>query len=98
MKYRISQTHERIGDPCSTVVATSREAEAAADKLRTDIAEMVAGWKIDPVGPQATGWSDEVSVWQHAEELAEEDGGTTYGKRAGDYIANNAVCIEEIEE
>ena len=97
MKFRISQGFETLGDPCAETVESREAAEAAAAKLRGEIAEMVAGWETPAADDETspTGYSNEIKTWAHAATLA--DGGSTYGAAAGAYIAEQAVEIEEIE-
>ena len=95
MKFRISQGFETLGDPGAETVETREAAEAAAAKLRGEIAEMVAGWETpDADADSPTGYSNEIEAWAHAVSLA--DGASTYGREAGEYIAEQAVEIEEI--
>jgi hypothetical protein len=96
MKYRISQTFETLGEPCAKTFKSLSAAEAAAEKLRGEIANMVAGFATpDPDAYRSTtGYANEIAAWAHAEALA--DGATTYGHEAGEYIAEQAVEIEEI--
>ncbi len=97
MKFIVSQGFESLGDPCAETFETREAAEAAAAKLRDGIAEMVAGWETPPADDESspTGYSNEVEAWAHAVTLA--DGASTYGREAGDYIAEQAVEIEEID-
>lgn len=97
MKFRISQGFETLGDPCAEMVDTREAAEAAAAKLRGEIAEMVAGWETPDADDETrpTGYSNEIEAWAHAVSLA--DGASTYGAAAGAYIAEQAVEIEEVE-
>ena len=96
--FRISQTFETLGDPCAETFDTREAAEAAASKMRGEIAEMVAGWATPDADDERrpTGYSNEIAAWAHAVSLA--DGAPTYGREAGEYIAEQAVEIEEIEE
>ena len=98
MKYKISQGYETLGDPCTETVETREAAEAAAAKLRGEIVEMVAGWETPPADYESrpTGYSNEIEAWAHAVTLA--DGAATYGAAAGEYIAEQAVEIEELEK
>ncbi len=98
MKYEVRQAFETLGDPCSEIFATLEAAEAAASKMRGEIAEMVAGWATPDADDERrpTGYSNEIAAWAHAVSLA--DGAPTYGREAGEYIAEQAVEIEEIEE
>jgi hypothetical protein len=97
MKFRISQGFETLGDPCGETVETREAAEAAAATLRAGIAEMVAGWETPDADDETspTGYSNEIEAWAHATTLA--DGAATYGQAAGEYIAEQAVEIEEVE-
>ena len=96
MKFRISQGFETLGDPSAETVETREAAEATAVKLRGEIAEMVAGWETPDIDDDSspTGYSNEIEAWAHAEALA--GGASTYGREAGEYIAEQAVEIEEI--
>jgi hypothetical protein len=98
MKYRISQGFETLGAPCAQIVETRDAAEAAAAKLRGEIAAMVAGWETPDADDETspTGYSNEIMAWARAASLA--DGASTYGAAAGAYIAEQAVMIEEIEQ
>ena len=98
MKVRISQTFETLGDPCAETFDTREAAEAAASKMRGEIAEMVAGWATPDADDERrpTGYSNEIAAWAHAVSLA--DGAPTYGREAGEYIAEQAVEIEEIAD
>jgi len=98
MKFRISQTFETLGDPCAETFDTREAAEAAASKMRGEIAEMVAGWATPDADDERrpTGYSNEIAAWAHAVNLA--DGAPTYGREAGEYIAEQAVEIEEIAD
>jgi hypothetical protein len=73
-------------------------AEAVAEKLRREIADMVAGFETPDVDADGstTGYSNEIAAWAHAAALA--DGATTYGREAGEYIAELAVETEEIDD
>jgi hypothetical protein len=101
MKFRISQTFETLGDPCGDpcgdTFETREAAVAAAARLRDEIAEMVAGWETPDADDETspTGYTTEAAAWAHAVTLA--DGAATYGQAAGEYIAQQAVEIEEIE-
>ena len=98
MKYRISQGYVTLGDPVAEMVETREAAEAAAETLRGEITEMVAGWETpdaDDEKRKPTGYSNEIEAWAHAVSLS--DGARTYGAAAGAYIADRAVEIEEIE-
>lgn len=98
MKYEIRQSFETLGDSGAEIFETREEAEAAAEKLRAAIAEDVAGWKIpDDADCHQTGYINEIEAWEHATDLAEAEGNGTYGAAAGEYIAEQAVEIEEIE-
>lgn len=98
MKYEVRQSFETLGDPCAETFETREEAEAAAEKLRAAIAEAVAGWKIPDDDIRQTGYLNEIEAWEHAADLAEAEGNGTYGAAAGEYIAEQAVEIEEIDE
>jgi len=97
MKYRISQVFESLGDPSAATVKTREAAEAAAAKLRGEIAEMVAGWDAPAADDEShpTGYCNEIDAWAHAANLAN---GAKYGADAGAYIAEQAVEIEEIAD
>lgn len=97
MKFRVSQQFETLGDPCAETVETREAAEAAAAKMRGEIAAMVAGWETPAADDETspTGYADEIAAWAHAATLA--DGAATYGQSAGEYIAEQAVEIEEVE-
>ena len=95
MKFRVSQTFERLGDWCAQLFATSAEAEAAAEKLKAEIAAEVAQWDI-PECPCNLGWSHEVAAFQEAADIAGEDA-ETYGMEAGQFIADMAVEIERLD-
>lgn len=97
-RYRVSQTFETLGDPCAEAAATREAAEVAAAVLRDVIADMVAGWATPDAGGDTgpdTGWANEVEAWNQAAAMA--DGQETYGRAVGEYIAEQAVTIEEIE-
>lgn len=96
MKYQVSQRFERLGDPCAQLFATSAEAEAAAEKLRAEIATEVAGWEILETS-RDTGWADEVEAFFDAACIAGDDA-ETYGTEAAQFIADAAVEIDEIDE
>jgi hypothetical protein len=102
MKFRVSQVFETLGDPCSNTFATREEAEAAADKLRGEIAAFVSGMDTPDTEDDGTidgsipmGYSLELDAWEHAVALA--NGSDTYGKTAAAYIATKAVTIEVVE-
>lgn len=106
--YIVSQTFETLGDPCRSEYTRKRDAERAANLLRRDIAEMVAGWETPDAYPtQRTGYTNEIEAWESAAETAGveyDDNGErtanspeTYGREAGREIAEAAVGIE-IEE
>lgn len=108
--YIVSQTFETLGLPCRDIFTRKSDAERAANRLRRDIAEMVAGWET-PINRPAppTGYTSEIEAWKSAAETAgleyEEDGfrtensPKTYGREAGEEIAEAAVEIEiEIED
>jgi len=67
--YRVSQTFETLGTPCACGFVRREAAEIFADKLRAEVAAMVA-------------------------DLA--DGAAVYGPEAGEYVADQAVQIEEV--
>ena len=98
MKIRISQGFETLGDPSAETLDAREAAEAAAAKMRGEIAEMVAGWATPAADDESmpTGYSNEIAAWAHAVSLA--DGASTYGAAAGEYIAEQAVEIEEIAD
>jgi hypothetical protein len=102
MKFRVSQGFETLGDACGKTYETLEAAEAAADKLRGEIAAMVAGLETPDTEDDGTidgsipmGYSLELDSWEHAVALA--DGADTYGKAAGEYIAEQAVTIDVVE-
>ena len=95
MKFRVSQTFERLGDWGAQLFATRAEAEDAAEKLQAEIAAEVARWDI-PEHPCNVGWSHEVDAFQEAADIAGE-GAEIYGTEAGQFIAEAAVEIEQIE-
>ena len=97
-KFRISQTFETLGDPCAETFDTREAAALAASKMRGEIAEMVAGWATPDADDERrpTGYSNEIAAWAHAVSLS--DGAPTYGREAGEYIAEQAVEIEEIAD
>lgn len=94
MKFKISQVFEALGDPCVAYAETREAAEAAAAKLRGEIAKMVAGWEPNADDERSSGYSNEIVARAHAARLA--DAGT-YGAAAGAYIAEQAVEIQETE-
>jgi len=106
MTIRIRQRYATLGDPCAEMVETREAAEQVAERLRGEIAEMVAGMKPEfDQGPDL-GWADECEAWREAEDIAgierDEDGhpsdtAQTYGREAGAYIAERAVEVDEIE-
>jgi hypothetical protein len=98
MKFRVSQGFETLGDPCRKTFETLEAAEAAADKLRGEIAAFVSGMDTPDAeedGTIPTGFSLELDAWARA--VALSDGSDTYGKAAGAYIAEHAVTIEVVE-
>lgn len=97
-QFRISQGFETLGDPSAETVETRAAANLAAGKLRGEIAEMVAGWETPDadVASSPTGYSNEIAAWEHAAILA--DGASTYGREAGEYIAEQAVEIDDDAE
>jgi hypothetical protein len=101
MRYRVSQGFETLGDSCRKTYETREAAEAAAEKLRGEIAEMVSRLDTPDVeddgtidGTIPTGYSLELDAWAHAVALA--DGAATYGNAAGAYIAKQAVTIDVV--
>lgn len=106
--YIVSQTFETLGDPCREEFTRKRDAERAANRLRRDLAEMVAGWETPAERQtQPTGFTNEIEAWESAAQTAgveyDDDGirtaasPKTYGPAAGAEIADAAVEIE-IEE
>jgi hypothetical protein len=101
MKFRVSQGFETLGDTCGKTFETLEAADAAAEKLRKEIAAMVAGLETPDTEDDGTidgsipmGYSLERDAWEHAVALA--DGADTYGNSAGEYIAEQAVMIEVV--
>jgi hypothetical protein len=97
MKFRVSQGFETLGDTCGKTYETLEAADAAADKLRGEISEMVSRLDTPDAeedGTIPTGYSTELDAWAHAVALA--DGAATYGNAAGEYIARQAVTIEVV--
>ncbi len=94
MKFRVSQRFERLGDPCAETFDTREAAEAAAEKLRAEIAAEVAGWEILETS-RDTGWADEVKAFFDAACIAGD--AETYGTEAAQFIAEAAVEIDEID-
>lgn len=97
MKFRVSQQFETLGDACTELVHTREAAESVAAALRDDIAEMVARWQTPNADSEGrpTGCLPEFEVWARAAQLA--DGAPTYGREAGEYIAEQAVGIDDVE-
>jgi hypothetical protein len=92
-KFEVRQTFETLGESARQTFATSSEADAYAAELRKMIAEMVC--EMDATGNGLeTGYAPEVEAWKYADYIADGD---TYGRRAGEYIADQAVVIEEVE-
>lgn len=109
MNYKVSQTYETLGDPAAETFPTRGEAEAGAVRMRGEIAAMVAEWETPAsFNDHRGGCIHESEAWDEAERLAGveygEDGDRTasspkkWGLVAGEYIAGEAVEIEEIEE
>ena len=94
MKYQIYQCFETLGDPCPEFAATSAEAEAEADRYREEIAADVAAREIPIREAEDFMAYAEDAFWMRAEEIAGE-GARQYGRDAGEYIAREAVVIEE---
>lgn len=103
--YIVSQAFETIGDPCRSEYTRKRDAERAANRLRREISEMVAGWETpDEHLTQPTGYINEIEAWASAAETAGVEYGDsgertanspkTYGREAGEEIAWAAVSIE----
>ena len=103
--YNVSQTFETLGDPCRSEHTRKRDAERAANRLRREITDMVAGWATPDEHPrQETGYTTEIEAWASAAETAGvkygDDGERTanspktYGREAGEEIAEAAVAIE----
>jgi hypothetical protein len=97
-RYAVSQGFETLGDPCRTEHGTRESAEVAAATLREQIAEVVAHMAVpDPNDAEwagSVGWAHEVEAWAYAGTLSD---GTTYGREAGEYIAGEAVAVEQIK-
>ncbi len=107
MKYIVTQTFETLGDPCAETHKTREAAEAAAAGFRALIAEMVAEMDTPMAPPSKLGHSNEIAAWAEAHELAgwewdyendEPKGPAKYGRNAGEYIAKQAVEIQEVED
>ena len=105
MKYRVYQGFETLGDPCGETFDTRAEAEDAARKFEALIASDVAKMSTPDEREDRTGNSSEIEAWEAAADLAgvsydddgERIGPETYGVQAGQYIAQQAVEIEEVE-
>lgn len=109
MKFIVSQTFETLGAPCTETFDSREAADAAAAKLREEIAGMVSDWETpEHDNPEKTGSTSEIAAWTQAEELAGvefDDAGDrtpespkTYGIIAGRHIASKAVSIETSDE
>lgn len=103
--YIVNQTFETLGDPCRETFTRRRDAERAANRLRRAVAEMVADWETPACyDPHPAGFSKEIEAWKSAEETAgvtyddngdrTADSPETYGREAGEEIADAAVQIE----
>lgn len=107
-KYTVSQTFETLGDPAASTHNTREEAEAAAEVLRGQLAEWIAGMETpDTYEVSPCGFSNEIAAWRYADETAgvrydsagnrTPDSPTIYGERAARQLAEQAVSIEEVE-
>lgn len=107
--YIVSQRFETLGVPGETRHNSKQDAEMAADKDRSEIAEMVAEWETPETEPRnQTGFASEIEAWKEAAVIAgveyddngdrTESSPKTYGLAAGQYIAEQAVAIEENED
>ena len=107
MKYRVSQSFETLGDSGGETFGTRAEAEDAARKFEALIASDVAKMSTPDEREDRTGNSSEIEAWEAAADLAgveynddgerTEDSPSVYGEAAGQYIAEQAVEIEDVE-
>ena len=108
MKYQVEQTFETLGDNCRTTHRTKAAAEKQADKLRREIASMVADMETPEMFDcQPTGYAHEIEAWESAADTAgveyDDNNERTanspqkYGPAAGAEIADAAVEITEVE-
>lgn len=104
MKYIVSQNFETLGDPCAETFATREAAEKAAAEFRAMIAAEVAEMDTPQAQSSGLGHSKDIEAWAEAHEICgwewdcESDtpkGPAKYGREAGEYIASQAVVIEE---
>jgi hypothetical protein len=93
--YHVYQSFETVGDPCLVKCSTREEAEREAETFRAGIAKWVAGLPVDYDPYIAVGYVNECAAWDKARDLA--CGAAEYGMPAGEFIADAAVCIEEID-
>lgn len=100
MKFKVYQTFETLGHSCAEFYESRQHAEQAQAKMRSEIAEMVAGWpchRDEDDHSKPTGYVHEIEAFEEAEAIAGPNR-KTYGRKAGDYIASIAVVIEECED
>jgi len=105
--YRVYQAFETLGDSELWEVSSRILAEANADVLRDQIAEMVSSWPTPRERIADSGNLLECEAWAEADRIAgvlyhEEtgeriEGPEIYGRLAGRFIANMAVKIEKVE-
>lgn len=107
IKYIVSQTFETLGHASKSEHTTLESAESALENLRVEIAQMVADMETPSYTSKPTGYSHEIAAWNAAEKLAGvsyDDGGertagspSKWGAKAGEYIADQSVSIEEVD-
>lgn len=98
MRWRVYQSFETLGDPGEELCYDRETAEKAAAELRRLIIKMVMEdcAPMEDDGQTRTGQSNEVEAWNHADTHHQHGG--KYTRAAGEYIATQAVVIEEITE
>lgn len=95
--FQVSQTFSTLGDPNELDFNTEQEAKSAARELREALSQMIQTWTI--WRKPTTGDLKEFQVWEDAwKKFCVESwvSGDKWTKQAADYIAEQAVKIEQI--
>ena len=102
--FRVSQTFSTLGDPNELDFNTEQEVNDAARELRESLSQMIQTWPIEE-NVEPSGECDENLAWEEAFDLTgaafDDEGDRVSGpdkwtKEAADYIAEQAVKIEQI--
>ena len=97
MRYEVYQSYETLGDPSREEFSSQQEAEEYADKLRIEIVQMIQkNWTIEPKSSYFGG--SEAEAWEEAGRMSGGIVGHKFSAEAAEYIAQQAVVIDGIEE